>query len=355
MCLCSHRVVVKQQYGSIEDSAICWRLILERGQRLQGGALTFLRCEDGSVCPQATWQAWAINLIDQRIEQHTSSGGIICHDVGAAIGIKSRQVREDLHKEIAALRDELKTMTNKLYDELYRELNLLRMANQERQDLERALHQANLDASTARIDGAIEAAIVKLRSEFDIEGLRKQFRTDLGRLPIIKDFRPQTVHYEGDIVTCNGATYQARCDTGEPVTSQDWICIARAGRDGINGDTPRFCGAFNAHAEYRQFDIAEFDGSSFIALDNDPGIPGDPGWQLLCGKGNRGVTGGVGPRGQKGERGPRGEAAPTIISWVLDRARYTAYPTMSNGTAGAPLELRGLFEQFLVETGGWGG
>src|SRR5262249_46085659 len=28
MCLCSHRVVVKQQYGRIEDSAICWRIDL---------------------------------------------------------------------------------------------------------------------------------------------------------------------------------------------------------------------------------------------------------------------------------------------------------------------------------------
>src|SRR5262249_41515593 len=51
MCLCYHRVVVKQQYGSIEDSANCWKL--EHGQRLQEGALTLLRCEDGSVCLQA--------------------------------------------------------------------------------------------------------------------------------------------------------------------------------------------------------------------------------------------------------------------------------------------------------------
>src|SRR5215471_7464971 len=49
MCLCSHRVVVKQQYGSIEDSANCWRLTLEHGQRLQEGALTLLRCENGTV------------------------------------------------------------------------------------------------------------------------------------------------------------------------------------------------------------------------------------------------------------------------------------------------------------------
>src|SRR5262245_892554 len=53
MCLRRHRVVVKQRYGSIEDSAICWRLTLEHGQR-QGGALTLLHCEEGSVRLQAT-------------------------------------------------------------------------------------------------------------------------------------------------------------------------------------------------------------------------------------------------------------------------------------------------------------
>jgi hypothetical protein len=62
-----------------------------------------------------------------------------------------------------------------------------------------------------------------------------------------------------------------------------------------------------------------------------------------------GLAGGVGPRGRKGERGPRGEATPTIISWVLDRARYTAVPTMSDGTQGAVLELRELFVQFNEE------
>ena len=68
--------------------------------------------------------------------------------------------------------------------------------------------------------------------------------------------------------------------------------------------------------------------------------------------GGRGPDGAVGPRGRNGERGARGEDGPEIISWVLDRARYTAVPTMSNGKAGAPLELRGLFEQFLYETQG---
>jgi hypothetical protein len=46
----------------------------------------------------------------------------------------------------------------------------------------------------------------------------------------------------------------------------------------------------------------------------------------------------------------RGEATPTIVSWQIDRAHYRAVPTMSDGRAGATLDLRELFEQFQVET-----
>jgi hypothetical protein len=57
-----------------------------------------------------------------------------------------------------------------------------------------------------------------------------------------------------------------------------------------------------------------------------------------------------GPAGPKGARGERGMAAPTIIGWALDRERFIALPLMSDGRPGPGLELRGLFEQFQVET-----
>jgi hypothetical protein len=456
--------------------------------------------------------------------------------------MKASQVREDLRKEIAPLRDELKTITNKLYDELYRELNLLHMANQERQDLERALHQANLDASTARIDGAIEAATVKLRSEFDVAGdeLRDEFRdaldrlpvvdperrhleraliqtnldardariagaieaatvklrsefdvvadklrdelrgelnrppvvdqqrrehenalnqtnldardariagdneaaivklrsefdvtgdklrdefdaatsklqdeintrlarlplevktwepvgealdqirqqahgqarselhaavatlrdefktatselhneinTRLARLPLVKAWEPDAVHYTGDVVSHDGSVYQARKDTGKEPGHQDWILLARAGRDGCDGCTPNVCGIFDAYKTYARLDIVECDGASYLARRDDPGFcPGD-GWQILSRPGRRGDIGEIGPRGRKGERGAHGKAAPFVINWTLDRKNYRAIPTMSDGRAGKPLELRGLFEQFFSETTDW--
>src|SRR5262249_2110177 len=175
-----------------------------------------------------------------------------------------------------------------------------------------------------------------------IVGADKPIKERLARLPLVKTWEPDAGHYMGDVAVHEGGVYQARKDTGKETGHADWICIARAGRDGHNGDTPRLRGAFDAHEKYRRFDIAEFDGSSFIALHDDPGIPGDDGWQLLAGRGGKGPSGETGPRGRKGERGARGEATPTIIAWTLDTAHYRAIPTLSNGTQGAVLDLRDL-------------
>jgi hypothetical protein len=169
---------------------------------------------------------------------------------------------------------------------------------------------------------------------------------------VAKDsWRSESVTYEGEFVCHEGALYQARKDTAQAPGGSDWVCVARAGVDGRDGLTLNFRGGLNAYEKYRRLDVVEFDGSSFVALyDNPSSVPGADGWQLLCGRGNRGPVGDVGLRGRKGERGGRGADAPTIISWTLDRKNYRAVPTMSNGQAGAPLDLRGLFEQFVMET-----
>jgi hypothetical protein len=193
-----------------------------------------------------------------------------------------------------------------------------------------------------------------LRDEFNAATtkLHDEINTRLARLPLVKTWEPDAVHYIGDVVTHDGSVYQARKDTGKEPGHQDWILLARAGHDGCDGITPNFRGVFDARETYRRFDVVEHDGSSFVALRDDPGIPGDDGWQLLSKSGSRGPVGETGPRGKKGDRGDRGEARPTIVNWVLDRQRYRAIPTMSDGKPGAPLELRGLFEQFCEERDG---
>jgi hypothetical protein len=75
-------------------------------------------------------------------------------------------------------------------------------------------------------------------------------------------------------------------------------------------------------------------------------------WQLIAAAGRDGRNGATGPRGERGERGsigPRGELAPTITGWRVDPAAYAAVPLLSDGSEGAPLELRDLFKQFFDE------
>jgi hypothetical protein len=71
-----------------------------------------------------------------------------------------------------------------------------------------------------------------------------------GKLPIVKAYQPDTVHYEGDVVVHGGAAYQAWRDTAcAPPNVDDWICISSAGRDAI---TPTVHGTYNVRETYRQ-------------------------------------------------------------------------------------------------------
>jgi hypothetical protein len=54
-------------------------------------------------------------------------------------------------------------------------------------------------------------------------------------------------------------------------------------------------------------------------------------------------------RSPRGPQGDPGLSGATIRDWKIDPARYVATPLMSDGREGPPLELRALFEQFLLE------
>jgi len=156
-----------------------------------------------------------------------------------------------------------------------------------------------------------------------------------GKLPLVKLWVPERVHYEGDVVAYDGGTFQAKRDTGQPPSHADWVCLATAGRDG-NGITVR--GTFNETAEYRRLDVVARNGGSFVALKDVPGPCPGAGWQLLASQGKRGVAG---ERGERGQQGNPGLSGATIRDWKIDRARYVATPVMSDGREGPPLELRG--------------
>jgi hypothetical protein len=171
-----------------------------------------------------------------------------------------------------------------------------------------------------------------------------------GKLPIVKHYEPDAVHYAGDVVTHDGATYQALRDTGRAPPHADWVCLASAGREGVDGRSPTLRGTFNPIETYTRLDIVAFNKGSFIARHDDPGpCPGN-GWQLIAAEGARGEKGSPGPRGPQGAKGEKGDPCLTIVGWQIDRPNYQAIPLISDGTEAPPLEMRGLFQQFDDET-----
>jgi hypothetical protein len=175
-----------------------------------------------------------------------------------------------------------------------------------------------------------------------------------GKLPLVKLYRPEEVHYAGEVVVHEGSAFQAQRDTARaPSHDKDWVCIAAAGREGADGRSPTVRGTFDSNETYTRLDIVAINKGSFIARHDDPGpCPGD-GWQLIAAHGAPGEKGSPGPQGEHGGRGAKGEKGdpgPSIVGWQIDRPNYQAIPVMSDGTEGPPLALRGLFEQFQIET-----
>lgn len=127
------------------------------------------------------------------------------------------------------------------------------------------------------------------------------------------------VHYQGEVVTHAGGTWQARCDTGREPPHGDWICLAAAGRDGVDGRSPQVRDTWREDADYAALDIVALGGNAFIARMDNPGpCPGD-GWQLIAMRGKSGKPGEKGPKGEKGDQGNPGE--PVISAEVADDGR----------------------------------
>jgi hypothetical protein len=205
---------------------------------------------------------------------------------------------------------------------------------------------------------AAEIALAKLRVGFDdvvelqarafdarLVDLEARLKCAAGKLQVASAWTPETVTYVGALVVHDGACWQAAKDTAQVPGGSDWLLIAKAGCDGrsiiLRGEyDPRDC--------YARLDVVTRAGSCWVATRDNPGVLGESdGWTLVAAHGEPGDRGAPGLRGHRGDRGPSGAK---IHSWQIDRERYRASPLMEDGTVGAMLELRGLFEQFQIET-----
>jgi hypothetical protein len=161
-----------------------------------------------------------------------------------------------------------------------------------------------------------------------------------------KPYVADAIHYQGEVVTHMGATFQARSDTGRAPPHEDWICIASAGRD---ARSPTIRTTYSATERYSFLDIVALGGSSFIARRDNPGECPGPGWQLVASAGKPGRQGPKGDAGARGERGLAGDPAPLIVGWKIDATAYTVTPIMSDDSPAPPIDLHPLFEQFHGE------
>jgi hypothetical protein len=168
---------------------------------------------------------------------------------------------------------------------------------------------------------------------------------DPGALPMVRAWVADEISYRGDVVTCDGGTWQAQKDTAQKPPHRDWLSLALAGRDAVS---PIVRGTFDLAQSYAALNIVALNGSAFIARWDEPGeCPGD-GWQLIASAGRAGKPGPKGERGDKGERGPSGL---TILRGEIDRASYTMKLIMSDGSA-VSVHCRGFFEQYHEESDG---
>jgi hypothetical protein len=133
-----------------------------------------------------------------------------------------------------------------------------------------------------------------------------------GMLPVVKSWSDE-IHYQGAVVAHDGATWQAVRDTGRAPPHEDWIPLARAGRDGADGASLRVRGTWKSEEQYKALDIAILNGGGFVARRDNPGQPGvGDGWQLLASQGKQGKP------GERGSAGPPGKDAPKNARMDVD-------------------------------------
>ena len=159
-----------------------------------------------------------------------------------------------------------------------------------------------------------------------------------GRMPVARAWA-DGVHYEGDVVTHDGGTWQAVRDTGRAPPSDDWVCLAAPGRAGEDGRTFTIRGTWAEGEDYRALDVVALNGASFVARRDDPGACPGEGWQMIAAQGKRGAQGEPGRsgiRGEPGRAGPAvaamevdGEGMLTLINADGTRAQLDLYPLLS--------------------------
>jgi hypothetical protein len=120
-------------------------------------------------------------------------------------------------------------------------------------ETERADRQKEIKTAVEETQRVVEAKVA---------ALEERLKAVPGKLPVARTWHPESVTYQSEFVSHDGALWQARQDTATTPGSADWVCVARAGRDAI---TPNVRDTFSIDETYKQLDIVVHDGAAWSA------------------------------------------------------------------------------------------
>jgi hypothetical protein len=150
---------------------------------------------------------------------------------------------------------------------------------------------------------------------------------------------PETVTYRTEVVCHDGAFYQPAKDTAQTPGGSDWVCVARAGRDGLSLSSR---GTFDdmMHTANWMFSLVTPTRSwlGVIILARAPAPTGNC-LRRLARVSRNTRREGQAPRSRRDS-----------VGWLIDRERCRASPRMSDGTVGPMLELRDFRETSYCAT-----
>lgn len=112
------------------------------------------------------------------------------------------------------------------------------------------------------------------------------------------------------------------------------------------GMVPRVMGTWREDQKYEPLDVVAKDGALFLCKHSNPGACPGPDWQIMTVRGERGKIGPPGERGLPGPTGPMGPAGRSIVGWQIHARTFQAFPKMSDGKLGVPLDFSELFAEF---------
>lgn len=147
------------------------------------------------------------------------------------------------------------------------ELNTLHRALGQLLATERQKFNDRLERKTSEF----EVKLAKLSGSVDI--LRGAAPLPPAKFPTVKVWHEDTVYHAGDIVSFAGGTYQAQRDTARTPGAKDWVCLAASGETivGPSGGSLTIRGTYNGDGAYKHLDVVMVNGSSFVALKDNPG------------------------------------------------------------------------------------